>query len=67
VYTIAINLAGLPAISVSCGPGEGGMPVGLQFTGKPFDESTLLRVARAFEAATPHAQARPTLATDRKA
>ena len=58
VFTVSANLAGLPAISVPCGFSEGRLPVGLQLTGRMFDEATLLRVADAFERATEwHAQA----------
>jgi aspartyl-tRNA(Asn)/glutamyl-tRNA(Gln) amidotransferase subunit A len=49
VFTIPANLAGVPAISVPCGLDEGGLPVGLQFTGRILDEASILRVARAFE------------------
>ena len=50
VYTISCNLAALPGLSVPAGlhPGNG-LPVGLQLVGRPFDESTLLRAARALE------------------
>jgi aspartyl-tRNA(Asn)/glutamyl-tRNA(Gln) amidotransferase subunit A len=50
VYTISCNLAALPGLSVPAGlhPGNG-MPVGLQLVGRPFDESTMLRAARALE------------------
>jgi aspartyl-tRNA(Asn)/glutamyl-tRNA(Gln) amidotransferase subunit A len=50
VFTITCNLAALPGLSVPCGlePATG-MPVGLQLVGRPFDEATLLRAARAFE------------------
>jgi len=49
VLTLPVNLAGLPGISVPCGFSGGGLPMGLQVIGKPFDEATLLRVARAHE------------------
>jgi len=44
---VTINLAGLPGISVPCGSSSEGLPIGLQLIGKPFDETTLLRVANA--------------------
>jgi aspartyl-tRNA(Asn)/glutamyl-tRNA(Gln) amidotransferase subunit A len=43
------NLTGLPAISVPCGFGPAGLPLGLQFTGAPFAEALVLRVAHAYE------------------
>ena len=48
VYTVSVNLAGLPGISVPCGSSDG-LPVGLQLIGRPFDEETLLRVAHVVE------------------
>jgi aspartyl-tRNA(Asn)/glutamyl-tRNA(Gln) amidotransferase subunit A len=46
------NLTGLPVISVPCGFTSEGLPVGLQLTGKPFEERTVLQAAYAFEQAT---------------
>lgn len=50
VCTIPVNLAGLPGISLPCGL-SGGLPIGLQIIGKPFDEATLLQASYAFEQA----------------
>jgi aspartyl-tRNA(Asn)/glutamyl-tRNA(Gln) amidotransferase subunit A len=52
VYTIGANLAGLPAMSVPCGFGRGGLPVGLQLIGDHFAEARLLNVAHRFQRAT---------------
>jgi aspartyl-tRNA(Asn)/glutamyl-tRNA(Gln) amidotransferase subunit A len=49
VFTVSANLAGLPAISVPAGLTRDGLPVGVQFTGRPFDEATVLRVADGYE------------------
>jgi aspartyl-tRNA(Asn)/glutamyl-tRNA(Gln) amidotransferase subunit A len=48
IFTITCNLAALPGLSVPCGLARG-LPVGLQLVGRPFDEATLLRAARALE------------------
>jgi len=61
VYTISTNLAGLPGISLNCGRGADGLPVGLQLMAKPFDEPLLLRLAHAFQQATDHHRATPEL------
>ncbi|HJV47417.1 MAG TPA: Asp-tRNA(Asn)/Glu-tRNA(Gln) amidotransferase subunit GatA [Bacillota bacterium] len=61
ICTVPVNLAGIPAISVPCGFAGNGMPVGLQIMGKHFDESTVLRVAHAYEQNTPYHKARPNL------
>jgi aspartyl-tRNA(Asn)/glutamyl-tRNA(Gln) amidotransferase subunit A len=52
IYTISVNLAGLPALSLPCGLDNQGMPIGLQIIGKHFDESTVLRIAHTYELAT---------------
>ncbi|MCQ9208891.1 MAG: Asp-tRNA(Asn)/Glu-tRNA(Gln) amidotransferase subunit GatA [Omnitrophica bacterium] len=49
IYTISVNLAGVPAISVPCGFSREGLPIGLQIIAEPFAEETLLRVAYTFE------------------
>jgi len=43
------NLTGFPAISVPCGFTQGGLPIGLQFVGRPFAEATILQLAFAYE------------------
>jgi len=52
IFTVGAPLAGLPAISVPCGFSNTQLPIGLQLTGRAWDESTLLRVAQAYEDAT---------------
>jgi aspartyl-tRNA(Asn)/glutamyl-tRNA(Gln) amidotransferase subunit A len=59
VFTVSANLAGLPAVSVPCGFTAGGLPVGLQLTGRRFDEVTLLRMADAYERDTDWWQREP--------
>jgi aspartyl-tRNA(Asn)/glutamyl-tRNA(Gln) amidotransferase subunit A len=51
-YTLPGSLAGLPGMSIPCGFGEGGMPVGLQLLGNYFQESQLLKMAHRFQQAT---------------
>jgi aspartyl-tRNA(Asn)/glutamyl-tRNA(Gln) amidotransferase subunit A len=53
------NLSGHPAVSLPCGRTSAGLPVGLQLAGRPFGEATLLRIAHAYEQATPWHTARP--------
>ncbi len=59
--TYPYNLTGLPAISLPCGFDRGGLPIGLQIAGKPFDEATVLRIAHAYERAHDWIERRPTL------
>ena len=49
IYTIAVNLAGLPGISLPCGKDEKGLPIGLQLIGDCFREKKLIRVAYSYE------------------
>jgi aspartyl-tRNA(Asn)/glutamyl-tRNA(Gln) amidotransferase subunit A len=52
IFTISVNLAGLPAIAVPCGFSKANLPIGLQLIGRAFEEETLLRAAHAYEHAT---------------
>jgi aspartyl-tRNA(Asn)/glutamyl-tRNA(Gln) amidotransferase subunit A len=60
-FTMPFNVAGYPAISVCSGFGSAGLPVSIQLVGKPFQEPALLRIADAFEKATPFRDRRPAL------
>ena len=61
IYTIGVNLAGLPGISVPCGFTRGGLPIGLQVIGQPFKEAELLAVAGAYESRCDWGRRRPRL------
>jgi aspartyl-tRNA(Asn)/glutamyl-tRNA(Gln) amidotransferase subunit A len=60
IYTIAVNLAGIPGISIPCGFDGAGLPIGLQIIGAAFSEDKLLRIARMHEARTDWHTKRPT-------
>jgi aspartyl-tRNA(Asn)/glutamyl-tRNA(Gln) amidotransferase subunit A len=49
IYTVSVNLAGLPAISLPCGTDSKGLPIGLQLIGKHFGEKEIIRAAYSFE------------------
>jgi aspartyl-tRNA(Asn)/glutamyl-tRNA(Gln) amidotransferase subunit A len=51
IYTVTADLAGIPGISIPCGETKEKLPIGLQILGKHFDESTILRLAHAYEQA----------------
>ncbi len=52
LYTVSVNIAGLPGISVPCGINSEGMPIGFQLIGKAFAEETILKAAYTYEQAT---------------
>jgi aspartyl-tRNA(Asn)/glutamyl-tRNA(Gln) amidotransferase subunit A len=51
VFTVPVNMAGLPGLSVPAGLDAGGLPLGLQVIGRPFDEETVFAVGAAIERA----------------
>ncbi len=59
MYTISASLAGIPAMSLPCGFTQTGLPIGLQLMGRPFEESTILRAAYAYEQSTQWRKKRP--------
>jgi aspartyl-tRNA(Asn)/glutamyl-tRNA(Gln) amidotransferase subunit A len=61
IFTISVNLAGVPGISINCGFTKAGLPIGLQIIGKPFDEETILKLAHAYEQASAWHKERPRL------
>lgn len=52
IYTISVNLAGLPGVTVPCGVDKDGLPIGLQMIGNSFDEHKLIRAAYSYECAS---------------
>lgn len=52
IYTVSLNLAGLPGMSIPVGFGNGGLPVGMQLIGNYFEEARLLEIAHRFQQAT---------------
>jgi aspartyl-tRNA(Asn)/glutamyl-tRNA(Gln) amidotransferase subunit A len=52
IYTVPVNLAGLPAVSLPCGVAGNGMPVGLQLLGKAYSEERLINAAKCFQKIT---------------
>lgn len=51
IYTVMINIAGLPSAAVPCGSDANGLPIGMQIIGKPFGEAEILRAAHCYEQA----------------
>jgi aspartyl-tRNA(Asn)/glutamyl-tRNA(Gln) amidotransferase subunit A len=62
IFSIPASLAGVPALSFPASFDAAGLPIGLQLVGRPFDEETMLRVARAYEKEHDAASRRPALA-----
>ncbi len=51
IFTVGVNVAGLPAISVPCGEDGNGLPIGMQLIGRSFDEASILSAAKVYEGA----------------
>lgn len=62
IYTLSLNLAGLPGMSVPCGMSSTGLPIGLQIIGNYFAEARLLQVAHAYQQHTEWHQHKPSMA-----
>jgi aspartyl-tRNA(Asn)/glutamyl-tRNA(Gln) amidotransferase subunit A len=61
IYTISVNLAGIPGISIPCGFTKKGLPVGLQILAKPFGEEMIFRAAHTYEQNTEWHKIKPKL------
>ena len=59
IYTVSINLAGLPAVALPCGTDSSGLPIGFQIIGDAFSENKLIAAARAFQSRTDHHTKKP--------
>jgi aspartyl-tRNA(Asn)/glutamyl-tRNA(Gln) amidotransferase subunit A len=64
IFSIPASLAGVPALSVPAGMTRSGLPIGMQLVGRPFDEGTLLRIARTWEKRNEDALRLPPIATE---
>ena len=62
IFTISVNLAGVPAISIPCGFSKKELPIGLQIIGRHLEEERIIQAAYAFEQNTDHHTKRPELA-----
>lgn len=61
IYTVMINIAGLPSLALPCGIDSNNMPIGMQLIGKPFDEKTILGAGNAYQNATDWHAKKPAL------
>lgn len=59
IYTVSVNLSGLPAVALPCGFGSDGMPVGMQLIGRAFSEDVLVRAAEGYQNNTDHHKKSP--------
>jgi aspartyl-tRNA(Asn)/glutamyl-tRNA(Gln) amidotransferase subunit A len=59
IFTVSINLAGIPGISIPCGFSKNNLPIGMQILAKPFGEETLIKVANAYQRETDFHKQKP--------
>ena len=59
IYTVSVNLTGVPSISLPCGFSSEGLPIGMQFIGDSFAESKLIKAASAYQEMTDFHRRRP--------
>ena len=64
IYTVSVNLAGLPAIALPCGFDSKGLPIGMQLIGDSFMEGKLVKAATAYQALTDYHKQRPDIFAD---
>jgi len=62
IYTVSVNLAGLPGLVIPCGHSKAGLPIGMQLIGRAFDDATLLRIGHRYQSATDWHRRRAALA-----
>jgi aspartyl/glutamyl-tRNA(Asn/Gln) amidotransferase, A subunit len=67
IYTVSVNLAGLPSMVVPCGFDSQGLPIGLQLTGKAFSENEIMNVGYAFQKSTDYHTKKPVLKAGKEA
>jgi aspartyl-tRNA(Asn)/glutamyl-tRNA(Gln) amidotransferase subunit A len=65
VMTVAVNLSGIPTISIPCGFSSGGLPIGMQIMGNRLSDAKILQVAHAFERETEFHKTKPRINTDK--
>ena len=61
IYTVSVNLCGLPGISLPCGYSEEGLPVGMQLIGDSFSDDKLIAAATAYQVLTDYHEQRPAI------
>lgn len=59
IYTVMVNIAGVPSMAVPCGFDKDGMPIGMQLIGRPFGEAEIMNGASAFQNATDYHKNKP--------